>query len=275
MTRLSIGISTSHKLFVAVKSSDALLIKMQTKNVYSFSEHLSEFYHYLTDYGGVNAHSRTNYISWLKFLDEQGYTLTELQSYDDIDDLLAMDVSRQPHRSIYTKPNDIVNFKSALRKYLKFRQSDFARQQEDTILAEINKVKNDATLSITEREAIVKSRVGQGKFRDKLVSYWHGCSVSTFSHFDLLVASHIKPWRDADNHQRLDVFNGLLLLPNYDKLFDKGYISFDDNGRVLYSRYIDETDKRLLKMDDTLHLTKIEDAHKPYLKYHRDNCLML
>ena len=148
--------------------------------------------------------------------------------------MLATDASRQPNRSIYTKPNDIVNFKSALRKYLKFRQSDFAHQQEDTILAEINRVQNDSTLSVTEREAIVKARVGQGKFRDKLVDYWRGCSVSTFSHFDLLIASHIMPWRDADNQQRLDVFNGLLLLPNYDKLFDKGYISFDDNGRIIY-----------------------------------------
>lgn len=248
---------------------------MQTTNVHSFTEHLSEFYHYLTGPGGVNSHSRTNYISWLKFLDEQGYALTELQSYDDIDDLLATDASRQQDRSIYTKPNDIVNFKSALRKYLKFRQSDYAHQQEDTILVEINKVQNDATLSVTEREAIVKARVGQGKFRDKLVDYWRGCSVSTFSHFDLLVASHIMPWRDADNQQRLDVFNGLLLLPNYDKLFDKGYISFDDSGRIIYSRYIDDTDRRLLKMDNTLHLIKIEDEHKTYLKYHRDNCLML
>lgn len=248
---------------------------MQTTNIHSFTEHLSEFYHYLTGPGGVNAHSRTNYISWLKFLDEQGYALTELQSYDDIDDLLATDASRQQNRSIYTKPNDIVNFKSALRKYLKFRQSDFVHQQEDTILAEINRVQNDATLSVTEREAIVKARVGQGKFRDKLVDYWRGCSVSTFSHFDLLIASHIMPWRDADNQQRLDVFNGLLLLPNYDKLFDKGYISFDDNGRIIYSRYIDDTDRRLLKMDSSLHLIKIEDEHKTYLKYHRDNCLML
>lgn len=248
---------------------------MPTAIAHSFTEHLSEFYHYLTGPGGVNAHSRTNYISWLKFLEDQGYALTELQSYEDIDDLLATDVTRQPNRSIYTKPNDIVNFKSALRKFLKFRQSDYAHQQEETVLAEVNKVQHDTALSVTEREAIVKARIGQGDFRRKLIEYWHGCSISTFSHFDLLIASHIKPWRDADNQQRLDVFNGLLLLPNYDKLFDKGYISFDDNGRVIYSRYIDDTDRRLLKMDESVHLIKIEEAHKAYLKYHRDNCLML
>ena len=248
---------------------------MQTANAHNFSDYLSEFYHYLTGPGGVNAHSRTNYISWLKFLDEQGYDLSELNSFADIDDLLAIDMARQSDRSIYTKPNDIVNFKSALRKFLKFRQSDYAQQQQNTILAEINKVENNSALTITEREAIVKARVGQGKFREKLIGYWHGCSVSTFSHFDMLIASHIKPWKEADNQQRLDVFNGLLLLPNYDKLFDKGYISFDDDGYIIYSRYIDGIDRKLLNMDRKLHLIKIEDAHKPYLKYHRDNCLML
>ncbi|MBQ4391915.1 MAG: HNH endonuclease [Prevotella sp.] len=248
---------------------------MQTSNNHSFSEHLSDFYHYLTGPGGVNAHSRTNYISWLKFLDEQGYALTEIHSYADIDDLLVLDASRRSYRTIYTKPNDTVNFKSALRKYLKFRQSDYAHQQQDTILAEVNKVQNNDALTLTERDAIVKARIGQGKFREKLVEYWRGCSISTFSHFDLLIASHIKPWKEADNQQRLDVFNGLLLLPNYDKLFDKGYISFDDSGYIIYSRYIDEVDRKLLNMGKNLHLIKIEDAHKPYLKYHRDNCLML
>lgn len=247
---------------------------MQTKTVHSVTEYLSDFYHYLTDQGGVNPHSRTNYISWLKFLDEQGYALTELRTYGDIDDLLAIDVKRQKDRIIYTKPNDIVNFKSALRKFLKFRLSDYARQQEDTILSEIKKVQNDSVLSTTEREAIIKARVGQGLFRKKLIEYWQGCSISTFSHYDLLIASHIMPWKEANNRQRLDVFNGLLLLPNYDKLFDKGYISFQDNGRIIYSRYIDDSDRRLLNMDNSIHLVRLEDEHKKYLKYHRDNCLM-
>ncbi|MBR1932229.1 MAG: HNH endonuclease [Prevotella sp.] len=247
---------------------------MQPTNTHSLSEYLSDFYHYLTGPGGVNTHSRTNYVSWLKFLDEQGYALSEIQSYEDIDILLALDKNRQAERTIYTKPNDLVNFKSALRKFLKFRQSEYAIQQQATIQAEVDKLKNDTTLSYTERDAIVKARVGQGKFRDKLIAYWQGCSISKFSHFDLLVASHIMPWKDANNSQRLDTFNGLLLLPNYDKLFDKGYISFDDNGRIIYSRYVNSIDLSLLNMDNSIHLTKLEDRHKMYLKYHREHCLM-
>lgn len=248
---------------------------MNQENFHSMSECLSDFYHFLSGEGGVNTHSRTNYISWLKFLDGQGYELTGLQSYDDIDDLLEKEKELQQNRSKYNKSKDLVNFKSALRKFLQFRKSDFAHQQEETILVEVNKVQNNSTLSATEREAIVKSRIGQGVFRDKLIKYWNGCSISTFSHFDMLIASHIKPWKDAANDERIDVYNGLLLLPNYDKLFDRGYISFEDNGLVIYSRYIDQEDRKLLGMDSHVHLRKLEDKHKAFLKYHRENCLML
>lgn len=104
---------------------------------------------------------------------------------------------------------------------------------------------------------------------------WHGCSISGYTHFDLLVASHIKPWKDADNSERMNVYNGLLLLPNFDKLFDRGYISFEDNGHIIYSKYIDDNDRRLLRMDNNLRLTKIEDNHKTFLDYHRNNCFMV
>jgi len=249
---------------------------MKQPNTHNFTDYyLSDFYRFLSGEGGVNAHSRTNYISWLKFLDGQGYDLAALQSYEDIDDLLAMEKELLPNRPKYNKAKDLVNFKSALRKFLQFCKSDFAKQQEETILGELNSVNNDTAISATEREAIIKSRVGQGEFRDKLIRYWQGCSISAFRHYDLLVASHIKPWRDAANEERIDLYNGLLLLPNYDKLFDRGYISFNDDGLIIFSRYLDNEDRKLLGMDSHVHLLKIEDKHKPFLEYHRKNCLML
>lgn len=244
--------------------------------LYSFSEHLSDFYQYLSGENGVNPHSRTNYISWLRFLDGQGYALAGIETLDDIDDILAIDKLRQQdsNRTKYTTAKDHDNFKSALRKFLQFKNSDFAHQREETVLSEITNIQENTSLTETEREAIIKARIGQGMFRDGLIDYWHGCSISTFSHFDLLIASHIKPWKNANNIERINVYNGLLLLPNYDKLFDRGYISFDDSGKIIYSRYIDKEDKRLLGMDDHVHLIKIEEAHKPFLAYHREHCLM-
>ena len=166
---------------------------MLQNNHHNLAEYLSDFYRYLTMQDGVNAHSRTNYISWLKFLDSQGYALEQLNSQDDIMDILANEKLLQKDREKYTKDKDLSNFKAALNRFLQFRKSDYAHQQEETVLAEINQVRNNYTLTETEREAIVKSRIGQGYFRDQLVNYWHGCSISAFQHYDLLIASHIKP----------------------------------------------------------------------------------
>ena len=71
------------------------------------------------------------------------------------------------------------------------------------------------------------------------------------------------------------MYNGLLLLPNYDKLFDRGYISFNDDGSIIYSKYLDASDRRLLGMDNQVHLLKTEDRHLHFLEYHREHCLML
>ena len=73
-----------------------------------------------------------------------------------------------------------------------------------------------AEVEDTEREAIVKARVGQGDFREALLSRWGGCAITGINRADLIRASHIKPWRYSTNSERLDPFNGLLLLPQYD-----------------------------------------------------------
>jgi hypothetical protein len=83
----------------------------------------------------------------------------------------------------------------------------------------------------TQRLALVNSRIGQGPFRDNLLTYWSSkCVVTGLSEPKLLTASHIKPWRDSNNKERLDLHNGLLLSPSYDALFDKGFIPHCPDG---------------------------------------------
>lgn len=91
----------------------------------------------------------------------------------------------------------------------------------------------------------------------------------------LLVASHIKPWSVSDNFERLDPYNGLLLLPNYDKLFDLGYITFDPQGRIVCSRLLDNIDRKTMGITPDLRLTKVEERHIQYLKYHYEHCFLL
>lgn len=124
-------------------------------------------------------------------------------------------------------------------------------------------------LSPTEREEVKKSRIGQGKFRRDLLDRWKTCAVTGCSYQRILRASHIQPWRDSDNRERLDEFNGLLLAPHLDALFDAGAISFDDSGQIMLSAELSSDDRAVLNVKETLRLRTVDDRHKPYLSAHR------
>jgi hypothetical protein len=107
------------------------------------------------------------------------------------------------------------------------------KTHQGTLFQEIEQFKkSSAFLQETTRETIVQSRIGQGQFRLSLIAYWQGCSVTGCSQVEILKASHIKPWRDCTNDERLNVYNGLLLLPNLDACFDIGFVSFSDEGKI-------------------------------------------
>jgi hypothetical protein len=84
------------------------------------------------------------------------------------------------------------------------------------------------------------------------------------------MASHIKPWRCATNLERLDRHNGLLILPQYDKLFDRGFISFKDDGGILTSPALPKDKFDLLGIRQEARLTRVVSGHRPFLSFHRD-----
>jgi predicted restriction endonuclease len=88
--------------------------------------------------------------------------------------------------------------------------------------------------SNTERDALTKARLGQGLFRHRVSELEPACRVTGLARQEFLVASHIKPWRDCDNSERLSGSNGLLLSPHVDKLFDRHWISFDSGGELIW-----------------------------------------
>lgn len=130
---------------------------------------------------------------------------------------------------------------------------------------------SDLALTDTEREALIKARIGQSGYRDDLLAYWGGCAVTDCSVPALLRASHIKPWRSASPAERLDPFNGLLLTPNLDLAFDQGLISFDDTGRILLGSDLDPASAKSLNITPELRLRQIEPRHRAYLGWHREH----
>ncbi len=125
----------------------------------------------------------------------------------------------------------------------------------------------------TEAERVVVQRVGQNLFRAALLDYWQGrCCVTGLALPELLRASHIKPWAacESDN-ERLDVFNGLLLAPHVDALFDGGWISFSDEGMVLISEGLPPDAAARLSVRTDWAVGNLRTEHRRYLAHHRQH----
>lgn len=141
---------------------------------------------------------------------------------------------------------------------------------ETTVFEEVKEFERTyKELPETERKSIILSRIGQGVFRSGLIGYWKRCAVTGCDLRELLKASHIRPWRDSDNAERLDIYNGLLLVPNLDNAFDRGYISFDNEGKIIISDKLSDNDRSKLGIHSRMKLRKIEKNHLKYLDYHR------
>jgi putative restriction endonuclease len=124
----------------------------------------------------------------------------------------------------------------------------------------------------TEAERLVVQRVGQEVFRNGLIEYWEGkCAVTGLAVVPLLRASHIKPWAACPTDaERLDVFNGVLLAPNIDAVFDQGFATIADDGSILLSELLSSADRIMLGIDRPLRVARLESSHRQYLQFHRD-----
>ena len=140
---------------------------------------------------------------------------------------------------------------------------------------EFRNIFNNPKLTEKERKekyTVHKARVGHGPFRDELYKKWGGCSVTGYDQKELLIASHIKPWsvseKEENFKEQIDIENGFLLTANLDKAFDRGFISFKDDGTIKISEKLSEGSKIGITLK--LKLRKISETNKVYLKYHRD-----
>lgn len=127
----------------------------------------------------------------------------------------------------------------------------------------------------TEIERLVVQRVGQNIFRDALIDYWGGaCAVTGVADTSLLRASHIIPWAKCQSdEERLNAYNGLLLAAHLDAAFDAGLISFNDDGRILFSPNFAKSDQLAIGINSEMTLRKIASDHLTRLQWHRENIL--
>jgi len=144
---------------------------------------------------------------------------------------------------------------------------------EDEAVADKEQLRivKDESIATTERDQLVKARVGQGLFRSRVELLDPVCRITGVSDRRFLRASHIKPWAKSTNAEKLDGANGLLLAPHADHLFDKGFISFDDSGKMLLSDRLPPSVISAWSLSQSTLPRPLTPKQSLYMGYHRTN----
>lgn len=138
------------------------------------------------------------------------------------------------------------------------------------VLDDIHHVETDDSLTVTQRLQLAKARIGQGLFRKRVIVLDGACRVTGVTDTRVLVASHIKPWREADNADRLNGNNGILLSPHVDALFDEELLSFEDDGRMLVHPSLSHDVLYRWSIDPAKRVEPFRDEQRPFLARHRE-----
>jgi HNH endonuclease len=141
---------------------------------------------------------------------------------------------------------------------------------------ECEQIVEDRGLPDTEKQALIKARRGQGLFRQNVARLEPCCRVTRVDRPEHLVASHIKPWRESDNWERLFEGNGLLLTPTIDHLFDRGFISFENNGELLISPVAHEESMNRMGIitDRLVNVGGFAGPQREFLEFHRSKVFL-
>ena len=151
-------------------------------------------------------------------------------------------------------------------------------EKEKTEFQTIQNINQRTDITETEKEQLVKSRIGHGLYRNNLQQIESHCRFTGLTDTKYLIHSHIKPWAKSNDSEKLDGNNGLLLSPHIDKLFDGGYISFSDDGYILTSTRLNTDVLSLWHIDNlinigaintSIHIGKFNNKQKEYLHFHR------
>ena len=140
------------------------------------------------------------------------------------------------------------------------------------IKKEENALSQDKTLNESSKDQTRKARVGQGKYREELLKECPYCPITLVSDDRLLIASHIKPWIKSEQNEKIDPKNGFMFTPTIDHLFDRGFMSFDNDKKILLSPWLSKTTIHRLNFQSSGIIEHLPiTGREKYLQYHRDN----
>lgn len=149
--------------------------------------------------------------------------------------------------------------------------SHFARESEPDaeILEDLHRIEDDPNVPVTQRIQLAKARVGQGLFRKRVILLDQACRVTGVTDKRVLVASHIKDWKDSTNAERINGHNGILLSPHVDALFDDHLITFEDDGQMQVHLSLPEDVLSRWSIDPKRRVEAFRSEQSQFLSHHR------
>ena len=189
------------------------------------------------------------------------YINSKDKAYDVIREISLPNIS---YVSILKLKDSNDNYLFYFRPFIEYNIDSIRKTEEISIAEEEN-------ITTSERESIIKSRIGQGKYREKLLEECPFCPITMVNDERLLIASHIKPWVKSNKEEKVDPKNGFMFTPTYDKLFDRGFISFEDDGTMLVSPWISPMNQKRLGIFNGKKIKALPtEGRENYLLYHRE-----
>lgn len=158
--------------------------------------------------------------------------------------------------------------------YFRLFADYFGEEDHPYIIERAEEEIAESDISNDEKKQLSRARVGQGEYRIKLLSECPFCPITLVSDDRLLVASHIKPWAVSDEFEKTDPKNGFMLTPTFDRLFDRGFLSFTDEKKTILSPFLSNMTYSKLGISDNRIISHLPiDGRENYLKFHRENIL--
>ena len=140
---------------------------------------------------------------------------------------------------------------------------------ESEAATEEEAIRGRTDIGATTKQQLINARRGQGVFKANVRLNENQCRVTGIADHRFLIASHIKPWSKCNDAEKLDGCNGLLLSPHVDRLFDRGLMSFEDNGGIMISKYLPPEILGRWGLGTMSPVGAFNEAQRVYLDYHR------
>lgn len=146
----------------------------------------------------------------------------------------------------------------------------YGEYENPYIVDEEIKILEEVDLPAEVKNQLIRARKGQGKYRQQLLEECPFCPITLISDDRLLIASHIKPWIKSDEKEKTDPKNGFMLTPTFDLLFDRGFITFTNDKKMIISPWISKMTCSKLNIAPEKQYSMLPvNGREEYLEYHR------